>query len=83
MFELLCGNDLMDAKNVQINKECKAAWSSNLGQVQNKSRPDFFGCNLVSTEGKTRTQVATKTYVATEIDVATEHLGRDKNNSFK
>ena len=28
-------------------------------------------------------QVATKSYVATEIEVATEHLGRDKNNSFK
>ena len=25
----------------------------------------------------------TKSYVATEIKVATEHLGRDKNSSFK
>ena len=37
----------------------------------------------MSTEGRTRAQVATKSYVATEIEVVTEHLGRDKNNSFK
>ena len=54
--------------------------------MQTKSRPEifyFFCCNLVSTEGRTRAQVATKSYVVTEIEVATEHLGRDKNNSFK
>ena len=50
--------------------------------MQTKSRPDFMSRqklsrNLVSTEGRTRAQVATK------IEVATEHLGRDKNNSFK
>ena len=28
-------------------------------------------------------EVGTKSYVAKEIEVATEHLGRDKNNSFK
>ena len=38
---------------------------------------------LVSTEGRTRAGVTTKCYVVTVIEAAIEHLGRDKNNSFK
>ena len=68
---------------------CKLIRSEKLSdhQISGKCRLSrdqiFLGCNLVSTKGRTRAQVETKSYVAIEIEVATEHLGCNKNNSFK